>query len=144
VAYAMGKEGTERYLDQNPHLDFYKTFGVSLRQFRRRLFWKWHEAEANQWLDHCEEYIYEELFDHPAYREALVLHLVSHSHKWYLNLLTQNSWVVNLEAIGAADTIDYLDFSEMPSESEVEKYSSMEEFKELKKLIINVLAEYSE
>ena len=140
----MGREATEKYLELNPHLDFHKTFGISFRQFKKRLFWQWHDAKANQWLDNCEEYIYEELFDHPAYREALVLHLVSHSHDWYLNLLTRDSWAVNLEAIGTADTIDYLDFDEMPSESDVENYSSMEEFKELKKLIIEILAEYSD
>jgi len=142
LAFALGETGTNEFLARNPDLDFNRTFGISRKQFKEELLWTRHDVEANNWLDHCEEMIYRSLFMHLAYREALILHLVSHSHEWHLGLLTRNSWMVNMGTIGESESLEFATFDEMPSDGEIENFSQLEDFRELKKEIIDFLSTY--
>jgi hypothetical protein len=52
--------------------------------------------------------------------------------------------MVNMAAIGDRDALEFAAFDVLPSDKDVEEYSKSEEFREIKKEIIDFLAIYSE
>jgi hypothetical protein len=139
----MGRDRLEKYLESNPIPNFTQAFGIAKSTLQSKLSWRPNQY-AEYLLDECKEELFEYLYAFPGYLEALKNHMVGHTHEWFLNLLINDKWDVNLEAIEFEKPLDYIVEEFFVSESDMEHFSEHSYFKRLKRLIIEDLHEYGD